>query len=259
MQACVDSKIKYGCQFWNVRKKKHVEQLDNLKVMLVKMVMEVPKSTPSVVIQHDFGLIDLTLEIQMEKIILAAEVLIGDDDRIDKQLFKIMYSKGIPGFCQELNSALELFKVSSIDEVLSYKDIRKEMKKKVIAYQKEVLLKKLLCMSKSDGVALFFDFMGKEMKYLQLPFHKARAILLLRSRMFPTRKNFPKRWDGEDCTFCEEIESDVHLFTCHGYKDICGAIKYEMFFNCNEYNLEELEEGATHLILILERLELINK
>ena len=33
---------------------------------------------------------------------------------------------------------------------------------------------------------------------------------MLRSRMFPTKENFKGRW-GNECEFCCEVESDIHL------------------------------------------------
>ena len=154
--------------------------------------------------------------------------------------------------------ALEQFEIS-IDEVMKYSNIREEMKKKIITYQKNILLKNMLEMSKPDGVTLQFSFDGKEVKYLQLPFQKARVILMLRSRMFPTKSNFKERWINNRCEFCNMMESDVHLFNCPGYTDLNNSnFTYNMFFNLDDVTMPQLDEGAAILIKMLERLQTIN-
>ena len=91
------------------------EKLDGLKPNLLKHVLELPSSTPSAAVQYEFGVNDLSLEVLMEKIILAVETLKLDDNRISKRLLKALYEKSVPGFCSELNEACDVFQVS-IDE-----------------------------------------------------------------------------------------------------------------------------------------------
>ena len=54
----------------------------------------------------------------------------------------------------------------------------------------------------------------------ELPFRKVRIIFKFRSRMFPTKANFPKRRVGDQCVQCGKVETDEHLFTCNGYSDL---------------------------------------
>ena len=67
--ACLDSKVKFGCSLWNITKSAQtVDDLNRIKPRLVKRVMEVPLATPSSAIQYQFGLNDLSIEVLMEKI-----------------------------------------------------------------------------------------------------------------------------------------------------------------------------------------------
>ena len=113
-------------------------------------------------------------------------------------------------------------------------------------------------MSKPDGITFNFCFNGKELEDLKLPFSKARIIILLRARMFPTRANFPGRWQCMNCVFWQELENDEHLFVCPGYTDITeGSLKYNLFFNLKEEKAE-IDQGNEKLLKIHDRLATIN-
>ena len=72
--SCLDSKVKYGCALWNVNgNKKAIEELDKIKPTIIKRVLKLPLSTPSAAIQSEFGINDLSLDVIIEKVILAVE------------------------------------------------------------------------------------------------------------------------------------------------------------------------------------------
>ncbi len=67
INACFDGQIKYGCAVWDVNKCVTVrEDLDKIKPNLLKRVLELPSSTPSVAIQYEFGINNLSLDVLME-------------------------------------------------------------------------------------------------------------------------------------------------------------------------------------------------
>ena len=102
-----------------------------------------------------------------------------------------------------------------------------------------------------------FNFDGKMKAYLsELPFHEARVIFMLRSRMMPTKENFHGRW-GHECRFCSSSESDLHLFSCAGYSDLLEGINFDMFMTL-EGSLDDLSRGAKQLLKVKERLEVFN-
>ena len=47
INACVDMKLKYGCEFWDKLNKKQVDTIDKIKVNMMKRILELPYSTPS--------------------------------------------------------------------------------------------------------------------------------------------------------------------------------------------------------------------
>ena len=75
ISSCLDSKIRFGSALWNIlENKKITKDLNKIKPSLLKRVMEIPQSTPSVAIQYEFGINNLELDILSEKVILAIEL-----------------------------------------------------------------------------------------------------------------------------------------------------------------------------------------
>ena len=64
---------------------------------------------------YKFGIIDLSLDVLMEKVILAAETLYrqGETDRVAKKLLSTLLSKDVPGFCSELKEACSIIRCIS--------------------------------------------------------------------------------------------------------------------------------------------------
>ena len=88
-----------------------------------------------------------------------------------------------------------------------------------------------------------------------LPFHEARIIFLLRSRMLPTKVNFPSRWSTSLlCNFCCKKETDEHLFWCCGYIDLHkGEMDHGTFMKL-DCTMNELSQAARTLIKMHDRL-----
>ena len=259
VNACLDSQVKYGCALWNITKSKTViDDLNKIKPKLLKRVMELPFSTPSAAIQYDFGVNDLSLDVLMEKVILGAETLRRDDDRISKRLLKPLLEKNVPGFCTELKEACSIFEVK-LSELVELNDVRKYMKEKVVVMQGKQLLEVMLVSSKMDNVLLGgFKYDGKIKKYLQeLEFDEARAVFMSRYRMMPSKMNFPGRWEGTACDICGFDDTDVHVFSCPGYQDIqMENVTMDMFWNDETLNnIEVISKAAKVMVNIIRRME----
>ena len=262
--SCLDSKVKFGCEFWDVLKYKVTrEKLDGIKPNLLKRVLEVPSSTPSAAVQYEFGVNDLTLEILMEKIILAVETFKLDDNRISKKILKALYEKSVPGFCTELRDACTVYGVS-IEKLTEVKNVRKLLKKKAVEIQARELLKRMALSSKMDRVLLSgLEYTGTMMKYLsELKFFEAQAIFMSRYRMWPTKENFHGRWKGNDCNVCGVLDTDEHILTCPGYADIMGNVKFDfgVFWDKEVLNDSgKLKALAKIVIELMERMKDIQK
>jgi hypothetical protein len=258
MMACLCRKLQFGCEVWDEIAENERETIDDMKAKVVKRVLELPYSTSSAIVKYEFGLIDLSLEIAMEKILLALKVLKGDEIRVARRLLVPMLDKKIPGFCTHLQSCCELFEVS-VRELLEVEgDVRELLKKKAIQLQGKRLVQQMLLASKADQLLLNnFLFDGKMRSYLkELPFEAARSVFMVRARMLLTKDNYPGRWRGETCYVCGKLDTDQHLFTCPGFEDIVSGVSHGVFLHLDNED-GRLHEAAMKMVEVNKRLEVI--
>ena len=144
MNTCLGEKVKYGSALWDVMKGVSVrDDLNKIKPNMVKRVLELPSSTPSIAIQYDFGINDLSLDVLMEKIILAVVTLNRNENRLSKRLLESMLNMNVPGYCTEVKNACKLLNIE-LEQVLKITNIRGYMKKVVARIQAQELLKKMM-------------------------------------------------------------------------------------------------------------------
>ena len=117
----------------------------------------------------------------------------------------------------------------------------------------------LILSYKADHLLLHsFSFDGKRKRYLDLPFHLARVVFMVRCRMLPTKENFPGRWNGTCCNVCGNTDTEEHLFTCPGFADLLDdTVSLELFFSVEE--LDVLESAAEKMVKVVARLNVLQE
>ena len=261
LESCLGRKVKFGCEMWDILNEDQERNLDNLKVKVIKRAMELPYSTPSVAVKYEFGLIDFSLEIQMEKVLLAVKVLNSDEGRVAKQLLQIMLSKRVPGFCTQVVEICETVFGVTLEQLMDVEgDLRTVLKEKLVDLQRNRLRKQMITQSKTDGILLnSFKFDGKRKKYLDLPFPLARIIFMVRCRMILTKDNFPGRWEGTMCNVCKCLDTVEHLFKCPGFSDLIdNSVSLETFYS-DDHDLETMEAAAVMMGKINDRLKTLQE
>ena len=193
----------------------------------------------------------------MEKVVLAIEIMKGEEERVSRQLLKVLMDNNVDGFSTEVAGVCSMLNVSFV-EMLEEKDVRKTLKTKIVKIQSQEMYKRMMVSTKMDGVLLNgFNYNGKTKKYLmELDFNEARTIFMVRYKMMPTKTNFPGRWAGIQCNICGFDDTDEHLFHCPGYQDLITAdINYNMFWDDDV--LEDtirIKKAAGVMLQIVDRL-----
>ena len=261
IDACFKSKFKHGCEVWDRFNKADLTTINRLIPSMIKRIIQMPGSTPTAAVKHDLGIVDLDLEVAMERVLLVSKVLQKDDSRISKRLLTSMMEKSVPGFCTTLEESLELLGISEINELDKVKDKRKYVKGTMVEVQKKRLIEEMLKGSKTDHFLENFDYDGRIKNYfLKMPYKEARIIFMWRSRMFPTKCNFPNRWSKSKlCGFCLRLDTDEHLLNCCGYMDIHQNKLNNRMFWLVDSDIEGLKVGAQILLKIHERLLVVNE
>ena len=66
--SCFKMKFKHGCEVWDFFNEGSRSLVNKLIPDTIKRILELPRSTPTLAIQYEFGVIDLDLEVEMERI-----------------------------------------------------------------------------------------------------------------------------------------------------------------------------------------------
>ncbi len=261
MESCLCRKITFGCEIWDRLAPKHSNEFDDMKAKVIKRTMMLPYSTSSLAVKYEFGLIDLSVEVLLAKVLLTIKVLKSGEERIAKKLLVAMLKKNVPGYCRFVrNVCTEVFRME-LEVILEYEgDVKSMLKRKIVEQQGNRLKELMLRASKTDRLLLnSFKFDGKAKAYLsQLPFEEAQMVFMVRTRMMLTKDNFPGRWEGVHCNVCGDLDTDVHLFACPGYSDLTKDLSFETFIKLDT-TVEKLRQGATQMRLVNERLKIIQE
>ena len=257
LNSCFMLKFKHGCEMWGDFTKKNVLDIDRLIPQTIKRVLELPRSTPTNAIKHDFGLVNLTSEVDLEKILLASNVMEMNKERIARKLLFAMVEKEVPGFCTQLQKILNKYSIC-LEDLAGVNNKREMLKGLILNFEKRLLHQSMLMSSKTDNMLAYFGFNGDMLDYLkELPFLEGRIVFMFRSRMFPTRVNYPERWSSSRaCSYCSLLDTDEHLFSCLGYMDLTNGIDYGMFHRL-DVSMKRLSEGAQVLLNVYKRLSAV--
>ena len=259
--ACLKSKFKHGCEVWDGFNKNDLTTINRLLPSMMKRILRMPGSTPTVAVKHDLGVVDLDLEVAMERILLASKILQMEETRISRRLLTSMMEKRVPGFCTNLEESLKLLGIDNITQLSHLMDKRKYLKEAMIEQQRKRIVIEMSKGSKTDDFLTNFSYNGRVKDYLlKMPYEEARIIFMWRSKMFPTKCNFPNRWSSSKlCDFCLGLDTDEHLLQCCGYMDLHQNKLNNQMFWADVIDMEELRSGARILQKIHERLLVINE
>ena len=244
LNSCFMLKFKHGCEVWDSLNRKNIQVINRLIPQAVKGILELPRSTPTNAVKHDFGLIDLTNEIELEKILLGARVHDLNDNRIVKKLLLPMMQKRVPGYCTQLLDLLTKYGITMADMRVC-NDQRKMLKAILVEYEKKALFKLMMEGSKTDAMITNYSYDGKMLAYLSdLPFSEGRIIFMFRCRMFPTRVNFPERWSTDlKCVYCCCQDTDGRSF----YQFDSVEKLYEIVTKFNISNIDRIHNEHSRL------------
>ena len=130
-----------------------------------------------------------------------------------KKLLFPLIEKEVPGFCTQLRDILMKYE-TSLEDMAGVNNKREVVRGKNLDSEKVLLQQSMLMGSKTDQMLAKFQFNGKMLDYLKdLSFVEGRIVFMFRSRMFPTRVNYPNRWTSLNCQYCSLRDTDKHLFS----------------------------------------------
>ena len=220
---CVIPSLLYGAGTWVDVTAATVKQLNNLQRWFIRLVLQVPKGTPTAALTWETGMMEMGLRVKVKKLLLVLHILSLDEETLARKVYKEQQQHSWPGLAKE---AEEICKYLEIEDVNKTSLSKKEFKKlaKDACEKKDEDELRHSASSKSEGIMK--DKYGKKEYFSKHNIHKSRQYFRTRVNMHKFAGNF-----SHDRTFartgwlcrCGLAREEVaHLTsgTCPTYQDI---------------------------------------
>ena len=127
-EACIIPSLLNSCSTWVEISKKAENKLNDLQRWFLRLILQVPKSTPSASLTWETGMMDMKLRIWKEKLMLILHIRSLNDETLAKKIYEEQRKEGWPGLVKE---------TKNICEALGIEDVNKTKMNK-IEYKKTV-------------------------------------------------------------------------------------------------------------------------
>ena len=208
-----------NCSTWIGITSNIVDKLETLQEKYIRMMLEVPVSTPKVALRAETGLLSMKHRIWYEKVNLVTAIA-KMKEGLAKEVYEEQVLNGWPGLAQEVGVICATIGIPNANNnLVSKKDLnvalrnhdRKEILEKFGKYKK---LDKIL----GDDPTKPKDYM------MDKSLADSRMIFRIRTEMVDMKDNMRNKYKGTsiNCEACDSssAESQLHVMTCPGYTEL---------------------------------------
>ena len=206
------------CSTWIGISNKLVDRLEGIQEKYIRLMLEVPVSTPKVALRAETGLLSMKHRIWNEKVNLYF-ALKKMKDGLARQVLEEQIENGWPGLAREVGEIGDSIGVQNINSIsnqslkmaLRHHDKGEIMEKMIKDYKK---LDKVKC----DDPTVAKEYMEKK------SIADCRMIFRMRTEMINLKENMKNKYKGAlvNCDACNMgvPESQTHVMTCKGYEQL---------------------------------------
>ena len=208
-----------NCSTWIGITSELVDRLEGVQEKFIRLILEVPVSTPKVALRAETGLKSMKHRIWYEKLNLV-QAIRRMQGGLAKEVYNEQVTHGWPGLAKEATEVCCSIGIPDVNNnLVSKKDIqnaltnhdKKEIEEK---YQKYKKLDKII----GDDPTTAKDYMKQKC------LADTRMIFRLRTEMVNVKDNMRNKYKGSsvNCDACnlKVAESQIHVMVCPGYEDI---------------------------------------
>ena len=206
-----------NCGTWTELPSKAIDMCDELQNLFIRIMLEVPISTPKVALRVEAGMLGMKQRIWVEKLNLAQFRRSGSKS-LSGKIYIEQLEQGWPGLARDVEEICEEIKVSSINQ----NDVPKWMIRQAVTKHhaeeaKEEMGKKLRNI-KDEEIGKVKDYMGTHC------ITDCRLQFRIRTNMVDLKANMKGRYrDGDySCLGCGDkatVEDQSHVLRCPAYGD----------------------------------------
>ena len=207
-----------NCSTWIGMTSRQEQKLEQLQEQFIRLMMEVPVSTPKVALRAETGLLSMKHRVWGEKLNLIMAI------QRTKGLANLLYQEQVyqdwPGLAVETRNICEILGMTDVNQnALKKTDIAKAIK----THDGKEIVQKMMKYEKVDKIKDDDPTMPKE--YLETrSIADCRMLFRLRTEMVDLKDNMRGRYKGynTNCEACQENvpESQTHVMVCSSYRDI---------------------------------------
>ena len=207
-----------NCSTWIGISSKVVDRLEGIQEKYIRLMLEVPVSTPKVALRAETGLLSIKHRIWSEKVNLYL-ALKKMKDGLARQVLEEQIEQGWPGLAREVEEIgtkigvpnIVFVSKQSLKLAIRYHDKAEIMEKMIRDYKK-------LDQIKSDDPTIAKEYMERK------SIADCRMIFRMRTEMINLKENMKNKYKGAlvNCDACNMgvPESQTHVMTCKGYEQL---------------------------------------
>ena len=208
-----------NCSTWIGKTSEMVDKLETLQEKYIRMILEVPVSTPKMALRAETGLLSMKHRIWYEKVNLITAIR-RMKEGLAKQVYEEQVLNGWPGLAQEVSDICTTIGIPDANFNLVNK---KEVSLALRNHDKVEILNKFEKYKKLDKI--LSDDPTKPKDYMMSnSLADSRIIFRLRTEMMDLKDNMRNRYMGTNvnCEACDSniAESQLHVMTCSGYAEL---------------------------------------
>ena len=208
-----------NCSTWIGITNKLVDLLEGVQEKYIRLMMEVPMSTPKVALRAETGLRSMKHRIWFEKVnlVLAIRKMQGG---LAKEVYEEQVANDWPGLAREVGEICSTIRVADVNHNMVDK---RDIDRAITNHDRNEIVERFGKYKKIDRITE--DDPTEPKSYLKKKsLADSRLIFRMRTEMVDIKDNMRNKFKGPsvNCDACnmDVAESQVHVMACPGYEDL---------------------------------------
>ena len=208
-----------NCSTWIGITTNIVDKLETLQENYIRMMLEVPVSTPKMALRAETGLLSMKHRIWYEKVNLVTAIK-GMKEGLAKEVYEEQVLHGWPGLAQEVGVICNTIGIPNANSnIISKKNLSDALRN----HDRQEILEKFGKYKKLDKI--LGDDPTKPKDYMMdKSLADSRMIFRIRTEMVDMKDNMRNKYKGTstNCEACDtsSTESQLHVMACPGYAEL---------------------------------------
>ena len=202
-----------------------IQELDKLQELFLRVLLEVPRSTPKPLLYWDTGTMTMSNRIKVMKLNLIVHLKKLDEASLAKQVLDEQIRHDWPGLAKEAKEICQKWKMENVtreeEEVKSKKVWKRLIQKKAKEEEEKDLKERMKKYQKLQDV-IDEDY-GRKSYFDEMTMKDSKLWFRVRSKMIKCKMNFSSDKKNSDTLWlceCGCVDTQSHLMWCEQYAQL---------------------------------------